>query len=416
MTSHDNAAARGALAGIRVLDLSRVVAGPYGAQILGDLGAEVVKVERTGEGDDCRRVGPPWMKAADGTDIFGESTYFQAVNRNKRSVTIDYSQPQGAALIRGLAVQADVMIENYRPGTLDKYGLGYEQLREVNPRLIYCSLTGFGQTGPYAPRSGYDYLVQAMAGVMSVTGIRDGEPGAGPTRVGIPIADIVAGMFSAIGVLGALNHRRDTGQGQWIDVSLFESQLGTMLNTFSAWFNAGAVLGRTGNDHPSAAPYGVFPVDDGHILIATFNDREFVRLAGVLGHSDWADDPRFRTMAARVANREELKVAVTEALRGRTKAEWVTILNANTVSCGPINEMADLTQDPQVLARALIVSQQHPVLGTVRTAASPLRFSETPVTYRAPPPQIGEHTSDVLREWLGLGDDRIAALASEKVV
>ncbi|BAI74874.1 caiB/BaiF family protein (plasmid) [Azospirillum sp. B510] len=400
----------GALAGIRVLDLSRVVAGPYGAQILGDLGADVVKVERRGEGDDCRRVGPPWMKNADGSDNTEESTYFQSVNRNKRSITVDYARPEGAQLVRDLAAQSDVFIENYRPGTLEKYGLGYKRLRQLNPRLIYCSLTGFGQTGSYAPRSGYDYLVQAMVGVMSVTGMRDGEPGAAPTRVGIPIADIVTGLFSAIGVLGALHHRHETGKGQYVDVSLFDSQLGVMLNTFSAWFNAGVALGRTGNDHPSAAPYGVFPVDDGHLLIATFNDREFVRLARALGHPEWADDPRFFKMSARVANREPLKQAVAAALRGRTKAEWVAILNENTVSCGPINEMGDLELDPHVAERALVIEQQHPVLGIVRTAASPVRLSESPPTYRLAPPLLGEHNDEVLREWLGLEPDRVDAL------
>jgi crotonobetainyl-CoA:carnitine CoA-transferase CaiB-like acyl-CoA transferase len=400
----------GALAGVRVLDLSRVVAGPYGGQILGDLGAEVVKIERPGEGDDCRRVGPPWMKNADGTDNTEESTYFQSVNRNKRSITIDYANPEGARLIRDLAAKADVLIENYRPNTLVKYGLGPDDLLKVNPGLIYCSLSGFGQTGPYAPRSGYDYLVQAMAGVMSVTGMRDGEPGAAPTRVGIPIADICAGLFCAIGVLGALHHRHATGRGQHIDVSLFDSQFGTMLNTFSAWFNAGTALGRTGNDHPSAAPYGVFPVDDGYILVATFNDREFVRLANILGHPEWTEDPRYNKMAARVANREPLKAAVTEALKGKTKAEWVKILNDATVSCGSINEMADLEKDPHVLARDMVVSQTHPVLGEVKTAASPLRLSDSPVTYRRPPPLTGEHNADVLGEWLGLDRAAVDAL------
>lgn len=392
---------RESLAGIRVLDMTRVVAGPYAAQILGDLGADVVKVERPDGGDDCRRVGPPWIRNPDGTENNAESTYFQSVNRNKRSIAIDYAKREGAQLIRELAARTDVLIENYRPGTLQKYGLGYEQLKKINPRLIYCSLSGFGQTGPYAGRSGYDYLMQAMAGVMSVTGARDGEPGAGPTRVGIPIADICAGLYCAIAILAALRHRDATDEGQQIDVSLFESQLAAMLNTFSAWFNARTTLGRTGNDHPSAAPYGVFEVDDGHILIATFNDREFARLANVLGHPQWVEDPRFATMAARNENRTVLKQLVTEALRGRTKAQWVEILNAGTVSCGPINEMGDLENDPQVLARNLIVELQHPRHGPIRTAASPMRFSASPVVYRRAPPALGEHTDDVVREWLG---------------
>lgn len=399
----------GPLSGVRVLDMTRVVAGPYAGQILGDLGAEVVKVERLGEGDDSRRVGPPWMPDENGNDS-AESTYFQSVNRNKYSVAVDFANPEGAELIRNLAAQSDVVLENYRTGTLARYGLGYDDLRQVNSGLIYLSLTGFGQSGPYSNRSGYDYLVQAMAGLMSVTGHRDSEPGAGPMRVGVPIADICAGLYAAIAALAALNHRHVTGQGQQIDVSLFDSQLAAMLNTFSAWFNGGVALGRTGNDHPSAAPYGVFEVDDGYILIATFNDREFVRLAGVLGHPEWAEDQRFATMGARVANREELKALVTGALRGNTKAEWVRIMNEGTVSCGSINEMADLEQDPQVQARGLVVEQQHPVNGRVRSAASPMRFSESPVAYRMAPPLIGEHTDLVLRDWLGYDQQRLDEL------
>jgi crotonobetainyl-CoA:carnitine CoA-transferase CaiB-like acyl-CoA transferase len=405
----------GALAGLRVLDMSRVVAGPYAGQILADLGAEVVKLERAGEGDDVRRVGPPWMKDADGRDT-PESTYFQAVNRNKVSVSVDYAKPEGAQLIRDLAGKADVLLENYRTGTLARYGLGYEDLNAINPRLIYCSITGFGQSGPYAERSGYDYLVQAMSGLMSVTGLPDGQPGAGPTRIGVPIADICAGLYATVGILAALNRRQVTGTGQFVDISLFESQVAAMLNTFSAWFNGGVALGRTGNDHPSAAPYGVYPVDDGHILIATFNDREFVRLATAVGHPEWADDARFATMGARVANRIELAAVLTEALRGRTKAQWVDYLNTQVVSCGPINEMRDLERDPQFLHRELVVTQQHPITGTVRTAASPLRLSESPVQYRLPPPRLGEHTQRVLQEWLSMDRQRIAELAAREVI
>ena len=405
----------GPLAGIRVLDMTRVIAGPYAGQILGDMGAEVIKLERQGEGDDVRRVGPPWFPKENG-EPSDESTYFQAVNRNKLSITVDYAKPEGAQLIRDMAAQADVLLENYRTGTLAKYGLGYEELKKINPRLIYCSITGFGQSGPYAERSGYDYLVQAMAGVMTVTGPRDGEPGAGPTRVGIPISDICAGMYATIGVLGALNHRNNTGHGQQIDISLFEAQIGTLLNTFSAYFNAGTELGRTGNDHPSAAPYGVYEVDDGHLLIATFNDREFVRLAKALNHPEWVDDPRFAKNAGRVANRAELARLVTESLRGKTKAQWVDIFTAATVSAGPINTMADLAKDPQFIARDGVVTLHHPSKGDIRTAASPLRYSESPVTYRLPPPLIGENTDAVLRSWLKLSDERIEELRKGNVI
>lgn len=405
----------GPLSGLRVLDMTRVVAGPYAGQIFADLGAEVVKIERLGEGDDCRRVGPPWIKDEQGNDTV-ESTYFQAVNRNKESIAVDFAKPEGSALVQSLAGEADILLENYRTGTLAKYGLGYETLKEINPGLIYCSVTGFGQTGPYANRSGYDYLVQAMAGLMSVTGHRDGDAGDGPMRVGVPIADICAGLYAAIGVLAAVNHRHATGEGQHIDVSLFDSQLAAMLNTFSAWFNGGVALGRTGNDHPSAAPYGVFEVDDGFILIATFNDREFGRLSKVLGFPEWAADERFATMGARVANRELLRGLVTDALRGKGKAEWVEIMNAGTVSAGSINEMADLALDPQVQARELIVTQEHPVTGTIRSAASPMRFSESPVTYRKPPPVIGEHTEQVLRQWLQYDDHQIAELHDQGAI
>jgi crotonobetainyl-CoA:carnitine CoA-transferase CaiB-like acyl-CoA transferase len=404
-----------ALAGLRVLDMTRVIAGPFAGQIFGDMGADVLKIERQGEGDDIRRIGPPWLKGSEGQP-HQESTYTQAANRNKRSVAIDFAQPAGQELIRELAAQSDILLENYRTGTLAKYGLGYEDLRKINPKLIYCSITGFGQTGPYAGRSGYDYLVQAMAGVMSVTGHRDGAPGDGPMRVGIPVSDIVAGLYAVIGVLGALNHRHASGEGQHIDVSLFDAQLATLLNAFSAWFNGGQELGRTGNDHPSASPYGVYAVDDGYILVATFSDREFYRLARAVDHPEWIEDPRFAKNAARVANRREMSELLTQALRGRGKQEWIDHLNAHTVSCGPINSMADLEHDPHVQARENIIVQQHPVNGQIRTAASPLRFSASPVRYEHAPPAIGEHTDAVLREVLGLSPERIDALRRAQVI
>jgi crotonobetainyl-CoA:carnitine CoA-transferase CaiB-like acyl-CoA transferase len=405
----------GALQGLRVLDMTRVIAGPFSGQILGDLGAEVVKIERQGEGDDIRRLGPPWLKDSEGQDR-EESTYGQSVNRNKLSLTVDYAQEEGANLIRALAARADILIENYRTGTLAKYGLDYQSLKRINPRLIYCSVTGFGQTGAYSDRSGYDYLVQAMAGVMSVTGPRDGEPGAGPGRVGVPIADVCGGLYATIGILAALQHRHASGEGQHIDIALFDSQVAALCNTFSAWFNGGKELGRTGNDHPSAAPYGVYAVDDGFILIATFNDREFARLARLVGRADWIEDPRFAKNGARVANRQELAQQLTEALRGKTKAEWERLLNEGTVSCGPINGMPDLEHDPHVLERGVIVDLEHPVNGTIRTAASPLRMSASPVSYRSAPPSVGQHTDQVLEEWLDLGPEQRAALRARHVI
>ncbi len=404
--------ANGALEGIRVIDLTRVIAGPLCTQTLGDLGAEVIKVERPGEGDDVRRVGPPWMPGREAET----STYFQAVNRNKYSVTVNFSEPEGAELIRRMVSEADVLVENYRPGTLAKYGLGYDDLRKINPRLVYCSISGFGQDGPYASRSGYDYLAQAMAGAMNVTGLPDGVPGAGPARVGIPMADIFAGYQATIAILAALMNRTLTGEGQSIDVSLFDAQFAAMLNPAASWLNAGIEIGRTGNDHPSAAPYGVYPVDDGYIIIATFNDREFVRLAAALGHPEWSEDDRFSRNGARVANREALRHAVTEALKGRTKREWVELLTNATVSCGPINTIRDLEQDPHVLARGMIASAEHPELGTVRFPANPFRMSATPTTYRKAPPLTGEDTEAVLTRVLDLTEGEFTELRKRGIV
>lgn len=408
--------ATGALAGIRVIDMTRVIAGPYATQTLGDFGAEVIKVERPGEGDDVRRIGPPWMTGADGKPEVGRSTYYQAVNRNKKSISVNYAEPEGRALLHQLIADADVLVENYRPGTLARHGLGPVEMLALNPRLIYCSVSGFGQDGPYAGRSGYDYLAQAMAGAMSVTGHPDGQPGAGPMRVGVPLADTLAGLQATIGILAALAHRHATGEGQHVEVSLFEAQLAATMNAGSAWLNAGQDLGRTGNDHPSAAPYGVFAVDDGFILIATFNDREFGRLAKVLGRPDWADDPRFARNGDRVANRAALKAEVSAALKGRTRAEWVEILNAGTVSCGPINTLADLEADPHVQARGDIVTMQHPRHGAVRALANPVRLAASPVSYRSAPPDVGQDTEAVLGTLLALSPEQIAGLRDRGIV
>jgi crotonobetainyl-CoA:carnitine CoA-transferase CaiB-like acyl-CoA transferase len=408
------AVTHGPLHGIRVLDMTRVIAGPYAAQILGDLGADVVKIERREEGDDIRQVGPPWMPAAEGATR--TSTYYSSVNRNKRSVTVDFTVPEGAALVGEMARTADVLLENYRTGTLAKYGLDYESLRKTNPRLVYGSLTGFGQSGPYAERAGYDYVAQAMSGLMALTGPADGQPGAGPTRVGAPVADTTAGLYMTIGVLSALFHREKTGVGQLVDIGLFDAQMAILLNAFSAWFNAGRALERTGNDHPSAAPYGVYEVDDGDLLIATFNDREFGRLAAAVGHPEWHHDPRYAKNAARVANRAQLKADLREALRGKTRSEWTALLVAANVSCGPIHDMADVEKDPHVLARQMVVRQEHPLSGPIHTIASPLRLSASPVEYRRAPPELGQDTDEVLHAWLELDDDKIAALRARNVI
>jgi len=407
-------AATGPLAALKVIDMTRVIAGPYSGQIMGDLGADVIKVERPGEGDDCRRVGPPWHREPV-NDVPGESTYFHSVNRNKRSLSLDFQKPEGQALVLRLAAEADILIENYRTGTLARYGLGYEHLKAVNPRLIYCSITGFGQTGPYSGRSGYDFLIQGMGGLMSVTGHADGEAGAGPMRVGIPVADLLAGLNAAIGVLAALEHRNRTGEGQHVDISLFDSQAAALMNTASGWLNAGTKLGRTGNDHPSAAPYGVYEVEDGHIIVATFNDREFKRLATVLGHPEWITDPRFARNGDRVSNRPALKAAVTAALKGRTRAEWVQILNEATVSAGPINDIEDMEQDEHAVARGMFFDMPSPEFGSVRMVASPFRMSATPPDYRIAPPAVGEHSAEILTE-LGVPDDEQDRLRAAGVI
>lgn len=395
------------LSNLRVLDMTRVVAGPLATQILGDFGADIIKVERPFEGDDVRHVGPPWLNDASGAET-RESTYFQSVNRNKRSIAVDFKTPEGAALLCQLADKADVFVENYRPGTLAKYGLGYDDLRATNPSLIYCSVTGFGQSGPYSNRSGYDFLMQAMSGLMSVTGMPDGPP----LRVGVPIADITAGMNAAIGILIALRHREATGEGQWIDISLFESQVAAMPNPFAAWFNGENAIPRTGNDHPSAAPYGVYRVADGHLLIATFNDREFGRLANSVDRAEWSSDPRFASMGARVANRRELAEELGVVLIEGTRAQWIEKLNAANVSCGPINTMADLEMDPHIHARNMVVELDHCISGDIRLAANPIRCSASPPEYRMGPPSIGQNTIDVLKDVLLLGDQEIEGLKS----
>ncbi|GKY89618.1 CaiB/BaiF CoA transferase family protein [Sinisalibacter aestuarii] len=402
------------LDGVKVLDLSRVVAGPLAGQTLADLGADVVKIERVGEGDDLRTLGPPWVTSP--TTELEQSTYFQTVNRGKKSLTLDFARPEGAEILKALARESDVFIENFRTGTLARYGLGYEDLHAINPRLIYCSITGFGQTGPYRDRSGYDYLAQAMGGQMAVTGLPDGMTGAGPMRVGVPIADITAGNNAVIAILAALYHRERSGKGQHIDISLLDSQVALLLNSLSAWMNARAPLPRTGNDHPTAVPNGVFAVKDGHILIATFNDREFARLAEVLGHPEWGQDPRYARSRDRLANRVQLTEDMTEALSHHGKQHWMKAINGAKVSCGPINDMADIEQDEQLAVREMFVTLHHPVMGDVRVAGSPLKFSETPVDISRAPPLVGEDSEAILRERLTLTDTEIQNLRANKII
>jgi crotonobetainyl-CoA:carnitine CoA-transferase CaiB-like acyl-CoA transferase len=400
-----------ALNGIKVLDLSRVLAGPWAGQMLADLGADVVKVERPGVGDDTRAWGPPWLKDAQGRDT-DDAAYFFCANRNKRSVAIDIATPEGQALVRRLAAQADVLLENFKVGGLKQYGLDFESLRAVNPRLIYCSITGFGQTGPYAQRPGYDFLIQGMGGLMSVTGPAEvprapGEPqgqGQGPQKVGVALVDIMTGLYASIGVLAALQHRHTTGQGQHIDLALLDVQVAALANQSANYLIGGTVPRRMGNAHPNIVPYQDFPTADGDMIVAVGNDAQFARLAEALGHAEWGSDARFATNAARVAQRAVLLPLLRQATVMRTTREWIEQLEAAGVPCGPINRLDEVFADAQVVARGLRIDLPHPLAGSVPGVANPIQLSASPVVYHSAPPLLGQHTQAVLAEWLGTAD------------
>ena len=404
-------AAAGPLAGVMVLDLSRVLAGPWATQALADLGAEVVKVERPGAGDDTRQWGPPFATAAGGGQ--GDAAYFFAANRGKRSVTVDIARPEGAALIQGLAARADVLVENFKVGGLKKYGLDFESLAAANPRLVYCSITGFGQTGPDAGRAGYDYMIQAMGGLMSITG----EEGRPPVKVGVAVADLFAGLYASNAILAALLHARATGQGQHVDIALFEAQAAMLANQASNWFVSGEVPKRMGAAHPNLAPYQPLPTRDGALVVAVGNDGQFQALCQALGAPSLGADPRFLTNALRVGHRGELTLALEALTVGRTTRDWIQALEAVGVPCGPINTVEEVFAEPQAKARGLVVEQAREDLDApVRTVASPMRLSKTPVAYRAPPPALGADTEAVLRDRLGLSAERIAALRAQGVI
>ena len=389
-----------ALNGLKVLDLSRVLAGPWAGQMLADLGADVVKVERPGSGDDTRAWGPPWLKDADGRDT-SDAAYFFCANRNKRSVAIDMATPDGQRLLQRLAAEADVVLENFKVGGLKQYGLDHETLCARHPRLIYCSITGFGQTGPYAPRAGYDFLIQGMGGLMSITGRSDAEEGAGPQKVGVALTDVMTGLHATIGILAALQHRERTGEGQHIDLALLDVQVAALANQAGNHLISGKVPSRMGNAHPNIVPYQDFPTADGDMILAIGNDGQFARFCEVAGHADWAVDARFATNSARVANRAELIPRLRQATVMRTTREWVEALESRAVPCGPINRIDEVFADPQVVARGLRVALPHPVAGTVPGVANPIRLSATPVVYRSAPPVLGAHTAAVLADWLG---------------
>ena len=407
---------RGALSHVTVLDLSRVLAGPWAGQILGDLGAEVYKIERPGSGDDTRTWGPPFLRDAAAGGAAGDAAYYLCTNRNKKSVTVDFTTAEGREIVRALAARADVVIENFKVGGLKAHGLDYEALRRLNPRLIYCSITGFGQTGPYAARPGYDFLIQAMGGLMSVTGAKDGAPGAGPQKAGVALTDILTGLYATIGILAALAHRERSGEGQYIDVALLDVQVACLANQAMNYLVSGTPPVRMGNAHPNIVPYQDFPTADGHMIIAVGNDAQFARLSAELGRSDLPLDPRFASNAARVANRDALIAAIRAATVARTTADWIARLERAQVPCGPINALDAVFADPQVRARGLRLDLPHPAAGSVPQVASPLRLSATPVRYGNAPPTLGADTRTVLRDVLRLGESAIDALAAKKIV
>jgi formyl-CoA transferase len=399
----------GALNHLKVLDMTRILAGPWCTQTLADLGADVIKIERPLVGDDTRQWSPPSIKDAQGVDT-GEAAYYLMVNRNKRSVTLDISTPEGQALIRQMVTRCDVLVENYKVGQLARYGLDYESLKKLNPALVYCSITGFGQTGPYAPRPGYDFIVQGMGGFMSVTGERDGLPGGGPQKAGVAIADLFTGAHATIAILAALAHRDRTGEGQHLDICLLDVQVSMLANMASNYHATGKTPVRWGNAHPNVVPYQVFQVADGWVIVACGNDSQYRKLVQVGGEPALASDQRFLTNADRVHARDTLIALLEPMMRRKTKAQWIELLEDAGVPCGPINDIAEVFEDPQVKARGMKVQLPHPVAGQVSVTASALKLSATPVEYRRSPPALGEHTSEILREFAGLEEKDVQLL------
>ena len=403
-----------ALAGLKVLDLSRILAGPYATQLFADLGADVVKVENPDGGDDTRRWGPPFTSKADGGR--GDAAYFSACNRNKRSITVDFASVAGADLLRDLAKTADIIVENFRPGGLQKYGLDYASIAAINPGIIYCSITGFGQTGPYSNRPGYDFLIQGMGGLMSITGQPDGSPGAGPVKVGVAVCDLFTGLFTANAALAALAYRNRTGKGQHIDCALLDSQVAMLANQSANWLNAEFCPTRMGNHHPSVVPYTVYKAADGFVIVACGNDKQFIRLTAALGVPEMGDDAAFMTNEARIKNRDRLDLELGKAIADFDRETVITLLEKAGVSCGPINDIAEVFDDSQVQARGLRIDQRRSDNSPISSTAFPAKLSETPAHYHSAPPLLGEHNDDVLRQWADLSEEAIAALRSNKVI
>lgn len=405
----------GALSHLRVLDLSRVLAGPWAGQILADLGADVIKIERPGNGDDTRAWGPPFLKDPRGENT-SEAAYYLSANRNKQSVTIDFTQPEGQRLVRELAAKSDIVIENFKVGGLKAYGLDYDSLQLENPRLIYCSITGFGQTGPYAKRAGYDFMIQGLGGLMSLTGRPEGEDGAGPVKVGVALTDILTGLYSTSAILAALAHRDQGGAGQHIDMALLDVQVACLANQAMNYLTTGVSPKRLGNAHPNIVPYQDFPTADGDFILTVGNDSQFRKFAEVAGNPQWASDSRFATNKQRVAHRAELIPLIRQATVFKTTAEWVVALEEAGVPCGPIYDVAQVFADPHVQFRGLQVGMPHALGGTVPQVASPIRLSVTPVEYRRAPPLLGEHTLEVLTGVLGLSDADVMKLREAGVL
>jgi len=405
----------GPLSHIRVLDLSRVLAGPWASQNLADLGAEVIKVERPGIGDDSRAFGPPWIRDGQGKET-KDSAYFSSANRGKKSLTLNIAVPEGQAIARELAAKCDVLIENYKYGDLARYGLGFDDLRRLNPRLIYCSVTGFGQTGPYRERPGYDFMIQGMGGMMSVTGEPDDAPGGGPQRAGVPIADIITGMYASIAICAALAHRERSGKGQHLDLALLDSQIALLAYQNTNYFATGRPPKRIGNLHPNIVPYQPFRASDGEVILACGNDNLYRKFCEAAGCAELAKDPRFATNGKRVENRAELTRLLADVFKKRSKGEWLELLEAAGVPNGPINDVAQVFEEPQVKARGARMELPHGAGASLPMVASPMRFSDTPLEYRAAPPLLGEHTDEVLRGLLGKSESDIGRLRSAKVI
>lgn len=400
---------------LRVLDMSRILAGPWCGQTFADLGAEVIKIERPGVGDDTRSWGPPFLKDKDGNET-DDAAYFLSANRGKKSVTVDITTPEGQGLIRNLALECDVLLENYKVGGLKKYSLDYESLSKLNPRLVYCSITGFGQTGPYSPRAGYDFLIQAMGGLMSVTGEAEGMPGGGPQKIGVALSDILTGLYTTIGALSALAYRDKTGRGQHVDMALLDVTIAATANQAMNYLVTGNAPAMMGNAHPNIVPYEAYKAADHYIILATGNDGQYQRFCSVAGRPGLATDERFATNRARVGNRAVLGPILNEIIAAKPRAFWLEELERVGVPCGPINNLEQVFDDNHVQARGARQEVEHSVGGSIPTVANPIRFSESPIEYDQPPPLLGQHTDDVLAEMLGLDTAAIGRLRAANII